>query len=85
MNTFDKNCLTCKHWKGNKEKQWAIIRERGIVCMDTQNGWPESGTCANFFTFADIEFEYDYGGTCIEFDANFGCIFHIPDKKEINS
>jgi hypothetical protein len=72
---YAKNCLTCKYWLGNKEKQLEAIKEKGHIVMDRKNGWPEEGTCKEIFDLARLDIDGDSWVTFLV-DANFGCILH---------
>ena len=77
-------CLTCKHWKCNKQKQLGAIQNCIDVCgeptcMDLKKGWPEDGLCGKIIC-EGVHVEVS-GDACAEifFDANFGCIHWESD------
>jgi len=68
-------CLNCKNWGGDKQKMKNEINENGMIVMDHEKGWPESGDCAMSHQWAEITI---YGDAIVDMEipANFGCIFH---------
>ncbi len=75
MKNFDKNCLTCKCWNGDREKTWDTIKKHGSMVMDKDWGYPESGTCKMFSDFAELEIEGNAWAQVV-FEGSFGCIYH---------
>jgi hypothetical protein len=72
-------CLTCIHWKGDKENQWEMIK-RDPKCMDLSfQGWPLDGECSYNMYWLYIESEDGSGKALV--DANFGCVYWKDEEK----
>ena len=71
-------CLTCRHWDGNKKRQWEICHEYPMS-MHLLGGWPLASTCDRQWDVCEIEVHGDATAT-VEFAANFGCIYWESDE-----
>lgn len=76
--TYEKNCLTCKNWKGDKFSMNRMVKESNHIAMDLKHGWPLEGDCDIQYQWSDIEINGDATADLI-INANFGCILHEHD------
>lgn len=67
------NCLTCKHWEGDKLEMEKLLATYGNRALDLAQGFLESGPCAISHLWLEIEV---CGNATAEtrVPANFGCI-----------
>ena len=73
-------CLTCRHWGGDKTKMRNLIEEDACLAMHLTKGWPEYGDCAASYQWLELQIHGDAVAT-IEVPANFGCVYHQEEQK----
>ena len=69
------NCLTCKHWEGDRVATHKMIESGGDVVMDRHHGYSGWGNCAISWEWLDIVINGDATAET-EVPANFGCVWH---------
>lgn len=75
MEDWKDRCLTCNHWRGDREKTLQRIKECGPIVMDLEKGFAASGLCDKKFLWAEIEIDGD-ASVSLEVPASFGCVLH---------
>ena len=82
MREYEGLCLTCKYWKGDKEKQMHLIKtdkSEAKVCMDKFKGWPTEGGCRIDYEWGEITINGD-AWVKLEVSANFGCTYYETES-----
>lgn len=80
---YSHRCLTCRHWEGDKDKQWEMIEQSGHVVMALRGCWyPQYGGCGIWHISIDMTINGNASAD-LEFAANFGCVhWQIEDKND---
>jgi hypothetical protein len=74
-----KQCLTCKHWNGDREEAQERAKSQP-GSMDLYSGWMSAGDCGVSHIWGDLVVVGDAYAT-LEIDASFGCIYHEDLEK----
>ena len=70
---FKGQCLTCKHWDGNRKAVHDHVETFNEDVMHPITGYASDGRCYVHYDFLNVD-SADYASADITFDGNFGCV-----------